>query len=283
MNYQPNQKLFCITGFSGYLGSELIKLFEEKKIKFIKFKIPRPTKTDRNLKSFYSRHINEFLILNRHIDTVINCAASLKPKNHKEYYFNSCFPILFQEALFKLNEHSAFINVSSTRIFKNSMDTYSLSKKESEKIMFSKGKVILIYPDIILDKTKGAYNDLENILSNKIPFVPVFNPGNYFYPINCSSLAEKILMISLDKIENKKKIIICGNKKISFYEIVDEINNKNKKKIIVSIPSKYLKLFPSFVKNFFYKSYYLQKFEDSNFLNHIDKNDYDIIQTDFKL
>ena len=236
MNYQPNQKLFCITGFSGYLGSELIKLFEEKKIKFIKFKIPRPTKTDRNLKSFYSRHINEFLILNRHIDTVINCAASLKPKNHKEYYFNSCFPILFQEALFKLNEHSAFINVSSTRIFKNSMDTYSLSKKESEKIMFSKGKVILIYPDIILDKTKGAYNDLENILSNKIPFVPVFNPGNYFYPINCSSLAEKILMISLDKIENKKKIIICGNKKISFYEIVDEINNKNKKKIILSIP-----------------------------------------------
>ena len=283
MNYQPNQKLFCITGFSGYLGSELIKLFEEKKIKFIKFKIPRPTKTDRNLKSFYSRHINEFLILNRHIDTVINCAASLKPKNHKEYYFNSCFPILFQEALFKLNEHSAFINVSSTRIFKNSMDTYSLSKKESEKIMFSKGKVILIYPDIILDKTKGAYNDLENILSNKIPFVPVFNPGNYFYPINCSSLAEKILMISLDKIENKKKIIICGNKKISFYEIVDEINNKNKKKIIISIPSKYFRLLPSFVKNFFYKSYYLQKFEDSDFLNHINKNDYDIIQTDFKL
>ncbi len=283
MNYQPNQKLFCITGSSGHLGSELIKLFEEKKIKFIKFKIPRPTKTDRNLKSFYSRHINEFLILNRHIDTVINCAASLKPKNHKEYYFNSCFPILFQEALFKLNEHSAFINVSSTRIFKNSMDTYSLSKKESEKIMFSKGKVILIYPDIILDKTKGAYNDLENILSNKIPFVPVFNPGNYFYPINCSSLAEKILMISLDKIENKKKIIICGNKKISFYEIVDEINNKNKKKIIISIPSKYFRLLPSFVKNFFYKSYYLQKFEDSDFLNHINKNDYDIIQTDFRL
>jgi len=113
--------------------------------------------------------------------------------------------------------------------------------------------------------------------------VPVFNPGNYFYPINCSSLAEKILLISLDKIENKKKIIVCGNKKISFYEIVDEINNKNKKKIIVSMPSKYFKLFPSFVKNFFYKSYYLQKFEDSDFLNHINKNDYDIIQTDFKL
>ena len=283
MNYQLNQKLFCITGSSGHLGSELIKLFEEKKIEFIKFKIPRPTKTERNLKNFYSEHINEFLTLNKHVDTIINCAASLKPKNHKEFYFNSYFPILFQESLFKLNEHSTFINISSTRIFKNSTDKYSLSKKYSEKIMFNKGTIISIYPDIILDKTKGAYNELEHILSSKIPFVPVFNPGNYFYPINCSSLAEKILKISLDKIENKRKIIICGNKKISFYEIVKEINNKNKRKIIVSIPSKYFKLFPSFIKNFFYKSYYLQKFEDSNFLNHINKNDYDIIQTDFKL
>jgi|TARA_B100002003_G_scaffold32226_1_gene27369 dTDP-4-dehydrorhamnose reductase len=283
MNYQSNQKLFCITGSSGHLGSELIKLFEEKKIKFIKFKIPRPTKTDKNLKSFYSKHINEFLILNKHVNTIINCAASLKPKNHKEFYFNSYFPILFQESLFKLNEHSIFINISSTRIFKNSTDKYSLSKKNSEKIMFKKGKVVSIYPDIILDKTKGSYNELENILSSKIPFVPVFNPGNYFYPISCSSLAEKILKISLDKVENKKKIIICGNRKISFYEIVDEINNKNKKKIILSIPSKYFNLFPPFIKNFFYKSYYLQKFEDSNFLNHINKNDYDIIHTDFKL
>ena len=69
----------------------------------------------------------------------------------------------------------------------------SLSKKDSEKIMLNKGKVISIYPDMILDKTKGAYNDLENILSSKIPIVPVFNPGNYFYPINCSSLAEKMI------------------------------------------------------------------------------------------
>ena len=283
MNYQSNQKLFCITGSSGHLGSELIKLFEEKKIKFIKFKIPRPTKIDKNLKSFYSEHINEFLTLNKHVDTIINCAASLKPKNHKDFYFNSYFPILFQESLFKLNEQSTFINISSTRIFKNSKDKYSLSKKDLEKIMFNKGKVVSIYPEIILDKTKGAYNDLENILSSKIPFVPVFNPGNYFYPINCASLAEKILKISLGKIDNRRKIVICGNKKFSFYEIVDEINNKNKKKIIVSIPSKYFKLFPSFVKNFFYKSYYLQKYEDSDFLNYIKKNDYDIIQTDFKI
>lgn len=283
MNYHPSQKLFCITGSSGYLGSELIKLFKERKIKFVKFKIPRPTKTDRNLRSFYSKHINEFFTLNKHVDTIINCAASLKPKNYKEFYFNSYFPILLQESLFKLNEHSTFVNISSTRVFKNSTDKYSLSKKYSEKIMFNKGKIVSIYPDIILDKSKGSYNDLENVLSSKIPFVPVFNPGNYFYPINCSSLAEKILKISLEKIENKRKIIICGNKKISFYEIVNEINNKNKRKIIVSIPSKYFKLFPSFIKNFLYKSYYLQKFEDTNFLNHINENDYDIIQTDFKL
>ena len=283
MNYQLNQRLFCVTGSSGHLGSQLTKLLEKKKIKFIKFKIPRPTEMDRNLKSFYSKHVNEFLTSNKHVDTIINCAASLKPKNHEEFYFNSCFPILFQESLFKLNEHSTFINISSTRIFKNSIDKYSLSKKNSEKIIFNKGKIVSIYPDIILDKTKGSYSDLENILSSKIPFVPVFNPGNYFYPINCSFLAEKILEISLNKKENKRKIIICGNKKISFYEIVDEINNRNKRKVIVSISSKYFKLFPSFIKNFFYKSYYLQKFEDSDFLNHINKNDYDIIQTEFKL
>ena len=283
MNYQSNQRLFCVTGASGHLGSQLTKLLEEKKIKFIKFKIPRPTEMDRNLKSFYSKHVNEFLTSNKHVDTIINCAATLKPKNHEEFYFNSYFPILFQESLFKLNEHSTFINISSTRIFKNSIDKYSLSKKNSEKVIFNKGKIVSIYPDIILDKTKGSYSDLENILSSKIPFVPVFNPGNYFYPINCSFLAEKILEISLNKKENKRKIIICGNKKISFYEIVNEINNRNKRKIIVSIPSKYFKLFPSFIKNFFYKSYYLQKFEDSDFLNHINKNDYDIIQTEFKL
>jgi hypothetical protein len=283
MNYQSNQKLFCITGSSGHLGSELIKLFEEKKIKFIKFKIPRPATKGENLKNFYLKHINDFLTLNKHVDTIINCAASLKPKNYKEFYFNSYFPSLFQESLFRLNEHGTFVNINSTRIFKNSTDKYSLSKKNSEKIMLNKGKIVSIYPDIILDKTKGAYNDLENILSNKIPFVPVFSPGNYFYPINCISLAEKILKISLGKIDNKRKIIICGNKKISFYEIVKKINNKNKRKVIVSMPSKYFKLFPSFIKNFFLKSYYLQKFEDSDFLNHINKNDYDIIQTNFNL
>ena len=138
MNYQPNQKLFCITGSSGHLGSELIKLFEKRKIKFIEFKIPRPTEADINLKNFYSKHINEFLVLNKHVDTIINCAASLKPKNYKEFYFNSYFPILFQESSFRLNEHSTFINISSTRIFKNSTDKYSLSKKDSEKIKLEK-------------------------------------------------------------------------------------------------------------------------------------------------
>jgi len=61
---------------SGLNLENLRKKVEEKKIKFIKFKIPRPTKTDRNLKSFYSKHINEFLTLNKHVDTIINCAAS---------------------------------------------------------------------------------------------------------------------------------------------------------------------------------------------------------------
>ena len=64
----------------------------------------------------------------------------------EEFYFNSFFPILFQEALFKLSEHSTFVNISSTRIFKNSTDKYSLSKKNSEKIMFNKGKIVSIYP-----------------------------------------------------------------------------------------------------------------------------------------
>ena len=64
-------------------------------------------------------------------------------------------------------------------------------------------------------------------MSSKIPFVPVFNPGNYFYPINCASLAEKILKISLGKIDNRRKIVICGNKKFSFYEKKVEKNSKS--------------------------------------------------------
>ena len=101
--------------------------------------------------------------------------------------------------------------------------------------------------------------------------IPIFYPGKLFYPIDLNNLCKEIFNITTIK-QNKNKIIILGDKKFTFYEIIVYVKKKsflqNKFRLL---KSKYFYSMPNFVKNIFYRSKFLQMMDDKNWLNYINQ------------
>ena len=125
-----------IIGFSGFLGSELIKyLKKDKKIKLVKI----------NSRDFSYSKINYFLLKKIfQSEVIINCAASLNPKNKNDIFINKHFPALlcsYNKFFRKRIIHISTVNV----LIKDRMDLYSLSKRYGEDKILNNPEIDFIF------------------------------------------------------------------------------------------------------------------------------------------
>ena len=267
------KKKIFIFGHTGYIGSYLLKYLNKEDFITYGIKIPYPYNVD--LYVFYHQFINNFLNKNSDIYCIINSAGSISCKTKENYFFNSKFDVIFQNIIKNRKINVKYLSFNSTKIFTNALDNYALSKKDLDNNFKNTDMFYSLYIDLVFDKYSPHFKTIKKKIKDiKINFVPVFNPGKNFYPINLRSLGNSIIQI-IKKDYKIKKFVIIGNKKMSFCNLIEYVNktsNLNKK--IFYIPSKFFKIFPSFIKNILLKSETFQQYDDYNWLKRINNNEF---------
>ena len=245
-----------IIGYTGFIGSYLIKKFSKNiKINKINLRKINIRKLNKNtIKKIFSSKI------------IINCAASLNPRNDDDFFLNEDF----LKYLLVLNKkyNRKIIHLSSINVLiKDRLDTYSLTKKKSEKkVKKNKNLVIIRLPFMIIKRNNimqknGNVSRLFNYLQKIIlPVYPMIYPGHLYQPLDVEVLKKKILKLIYTR--NKFQIInLYGDKKISLWNIFSEIAiNENKKIIKINLSWVY-KIMPNSIKKLIKRQ--------NNFLQHI--------------
>ena len=116
----------CIIGYSGFLGSYILKKLS-KKFFIIKINLREmPEFDDKNFKNF----LNKFNKSN----IIINCAAALKPRSKRDFFINQDFPKTLSLHMKKRKKKFLFIHMSTINVLiKDRKDSYTISKRIAEK------------------------------------------------------------------------------------------------------------------------------------------------------
>ncbi len=267
------KKKIFIFGHTGYIGSYLLKYLNNEEFVTFGRKIPRPDNGD--LYGFYNHFINDFLKQDNDIFCIINSAGSIDCKTKEDYFFNSKFDVIFQKIINEKKINTKYLIFNSTKIFSSALDNYACSKKELDKNLTNNDMFYNLYIDLVFDDNSPHFKTIQKkIESIKINFIPVFNPGKNFYPINLNSLGSSIKQI-INGNYRVRKFIIIGDKKMNFCNLIEYVNNvSNLKKKIFHIPSKVINLFPNFIKRIMLKSKTFQQYEDDDWLKKINNNEF---------
>ena len=183
-----------IFGHTGYIGSYLLKYLNNEEFVTFGRKIPRPDNGD--LYGFYNHFINDFLKQDNDIFCIINSAGSIDCKTKEDHFFNSKFDVIFQKIINEKKINTKYLIFNSTKIFSSALDNYACSKKELDKNLTNNDMFYNLYIDLVFDDNSPHFKTIQKkIESIKINFIPVFNPGKNFYPINLNSLGSSIKQI----------------------------------------------------------------------------------------
>ena len=240
------KKNLALTGANGFLGNNLISYL----------------KNDFNIDKINLRkkeYIQEFTtnIKKNKYDIIINCAASINPKNQYDDFINSDIPQLIAKSINKNN--IIFIHLSTINvIFRFLNDRYTLTKRLGEKNL-DKSKATVIRPNLIWSHDLGFSNKTVNRYINyNIPFYPMLYPGNTYKPVEINSLSKLIIKNIHD---NSNGIYnIYGPDKRNLWELFNElINKKNKKSIKINLLP-FEKFIPNKMKKILNKKQLFQQF-----------------------
>ena len=259
-----SKKKIILIGDSGFLSKELKKNFKEKKVPYKVIKISRKNniQTKKNLYEILNKNLNKSKSY-----TVINCLASLKPKNKSDIYVNESLPM---DLLLYLSKGSFVVQFSSNNVLvKQLKDNYSLQKKKAEenilKIVNSR-YVILRLPFLLPSKNfnKNEIPKQFKLLMRLIdlPLISFIPPSrNIYRPINIQEVVNLTTSEINSKTSEKNKIInINGKKEMNLLDISKFILSYDKKKknnILFQIPFPW-KILDFFLHNF---SFLLELFE----------------------
>ena len=271
MAYSRNKEIILI-GETGLLSRALKDALLIQDIPFIVIKITRKDNIS-NKKELYK--ILKKYLKNKTSFILINCLASLKPKNKSDIYINENLPkdLLLYPAV---NE-SFLIQFSTNNVLVNQIkDNYTIQKKKAEENIYAikNSKYNLIRLPLLLPKNSFDKNNLPKqfkLLMNLIdlPLISFVPPSrNIYRPIN----VQKVVDLTLSKISKKNKksetININGPKEMNLLEISRFIlskNQKRKKNILFKIP------FPWKILDFFLSKfpYLLNLFERNTILQQL--------------
>ena len=242
--------VIIILGSSGFIGSNLYKhLKKNHNVKTINLRKINFSSSKKELETFF---FNKF----KKSDYIINCCASLKPKNKNDYFVNTSLPRIIQKSILQMKKKPFFIHFSTLNVLINQRsDKYTISKKLGEKKLTKSRTSIIRLPFIIGENNNsGNLKILNRYLNlNFLPIYPMIYPGHLYKPIEIKKLCFFVKNI----IKSKKKNYIynlIGDKKISFWDLFEKIAIKKNKKVI-KINSNYLnRIFNKNITNSFIRN-----------------------------
>ena len=241
MAYSRNKEIILI-GETGLLSRALKDALLIQDIPFIVIKITRKDNIS-NKKELYK--ILKKYLKNKTSFILINCLASLKPKNKSDIYINENLPK--DLLLYPAEGESFLIQFSTNNVLVNQIkDDYTIQKKKAEENIYaiknSKYNLIrlpFLLPKNIFDKNylPRQYKLLMSFID--LPFISFVPPSrNIYRPINVQDIVDVILS-KISTNENNKTININGPREMNLLEIAKLLLSKNKKRknnILIAIP-----------------------------------------------
>ncbi len=272
MAYSKKKEIILI-GETGLLSRSFKNSFIKQKIPFQVIKISRKNNI-KNREELYK--ILKKNLKNKTSYILINCLASLKPKNKSDFYINENLP---KDLLLYPSEGKSFlIQFSTNNVLVNQVkDLYTIQKKKSEENIFEirNSRYKLIRLPFLLPNNNFNRNYMPKqfkllLRFIDLPLISFIPPSrNIYRPINVQEIVDFTLSsISTDKNNNKNEIIsINGKKEMNLLDISKLLlskNQKRKKNIFLSIPFPWIILdyflykFP-FLLNIFKRNTILQQ------------------------
>ena len=241
MAYSRKKEIILI-GETGLLSRALKDTLVMKNITFMVIKITRKNNIS-NKKELYK--ILKKYLKNKTSYILINCLASLKPKNKSDIYINENLPK--DLLLYPAEGESFLIQFSTNNVLVNQIkDDYTIQKKKAEENIYAikNSKYNLIRLPFLLPKNIFDNNYLPKqykLLMSFIdlPFISFVPPSrNIYRPINVQDIVDVILS-KISTNENNKTININGPREMNLLEIAKLLLSKNKKRnknILLEIP-----------------------------------------------
>jgi nucleoside-diphosphate-sugar epimerase len=236
-------KIF-ITGHSGFVGSNICQKFSRT------HDITKISLRDVNFNN--TNDFENFLNRFSNADIVINCAASLKPKNKNDLFINENIPSLIARFLKKIKKNILFIHLSTINVLiKEREDTYTVSKRKAEEGLRDTKSVIIRLPFLYKEddgkiQNSGNLNVLFKYLNINLPIYPMIYPGHVYEPLNINKFLTFLDQIIQNKYEDKIFINISGNEKKSLWSLFEMLaKEKNKRVFKINISN--------FIPNFLIK------------------------------
>ena len=180
--------MILITGSAGYIGSEICKLLEEKKIKYIGVDSLKYTYVSNifNKKNFIKCCISNKKKINKilkkyKITTILHSAAYAyvndAKNNKKKYERNNIINTrVFIETVIN-NNIKNFIFLSSSNVYSDSKKSFEENDKKKPKNFY--GKTKLIIEKFLLDNKEDFNNLIVLRLFNIIGLTKKFKPKNF--------------------------------------------------------------------------------------------------------
>ena len=237
----------CITGYSGFLGSYILKKLS-KKFSITKINL-------RKMPDLEEKGFENFLDKFNKSNIIINCAANMRPKNKRDFFINQDFPKILDKHMKKKKKNFLIIHMSTTNVLiKDIKDPYTISKRIAEKKLANSKTTILRLPLLVDEKNGYLQNGgnlrfLFNYLNlNILPVYPMIYPGTKYEPLTLDRLLKFINKIILKKNKIKKIYNISGRRKKSLWDLFEEIAKYKNKKVLKINLNKLNKLLPNFLK-----------------------------------
>ena len=273
MAYSKKKEIFLI-GETGLLSRSFKNSFIKQKIPFQVIKISRKNNI-KNREELYK--ILKKNLKNKTSYILINCLASLKPKNKSDFYINENLP---KDLLLYPSEGKSFlIQFSTNNVLVNQVkDLYTIQKKKSEENIFEirNSRYKLIRLPFLLPNNNFNRNYMPKqfkllLRFIDLPLISFIPPSrNIYRPINVQEIVDFTLSsISTDKNNKKNEIInINGRREMNLKDISTLLlskKQKRKKNFLFLIP------FPWKILDFFlYKfPYLLDIFERNTILQQL--------------
>ena len=241
----------CLLGSTGFLGKHILKKLSKN---FFLSKINL-----RNMPDYGGINYKNFLNKFNKFDVIINSAASLLPKNQRDFFINEDFPKILCDHLKRNKKKTKLIHISTINTLINDRkDSYSISKKKSENKLINSQVTIIRLPLIFNKKNKNIQNSgnlsiFFKYLEMNLPFYFMIYPGHIYQPVQVDSLMNFIVKVILNKNNHFKIYNISGKYKKSLWDLFNEIA-ASKKKLCLKINFKKIKIFFSyFLKKFLKK------------------------------
>ena len=265
-----NKKEIILIGETGQLSRAFKETLIMQKIPFKVIKISRHNNIKKKEELY--KILKKYLI-NKTSYILINCLASLKPKNKSDFYINENLPK--DLLLYPFQGESLLIQFSTNNVLVNQVkDLYTMQKKKAEENIFqiknSKYKLIrlpFLLPNNNLDKSYVPKQFKLLLRFIDLPLISFIPPSrNIYRPINVQEIVDLTLSM-ISKYKNDKKnetMSINGRREMNLIDISKlllSIYQKRKENILLLIP------FPWKILDFFlYKFPYLLNIFERNTL-----------------